>query len=187
MLSTRETIPADGPAGSLVVMGVSGCGKSAVSQALAERLGWQVRDGDSFHSAANVAKMASGTPLTDDDRWGWLAAIGEWIAASQQPVVVSCSALKRSYRDQLRTAAVAPLVFIHLTGRPELIRQRMQSRPDHFMPASLLRSQLDALQPLEPDEVGITVDIASPVADIASTCITKLPYLHPLLTQGIAS
>ena len=168
-------------------MGVSGCGKTAVSEALAERLGWPSSDGDTFHPAANVAKMAGGTPLTDEDRTGWLAAIGSWLAGQTGPSVVSCSALKRSYRDQLRLAAARPLVFVHLSGRPELIRQRMENRPGHFMPAALLRSQLDTLQPLEPDETGITVDITAPVGDIVANCVTKLHSLTTPLTQGIAS
>lgn len=187
MLTTRAAARQHDLGQSLVVMGVSGCGKTAVSEALAGRLGWPSRDGDAFHPPANVAKMAGGTPLTDEDRTGWLAAIGSWLADRSGPAVVSCSALKRSYRDQLRLAVARPLLFVHLSGRPELIRQRMESRPGHFMPATLLRSQLETLQPLEPDELGITVDITAAVGDIVTTCLTKLSAITTPLTQGIAS
>lgn len=136
----------------LVVMGVSGSGKSTIGAALAERLGLPFVDGDALHPPANVEKMAAGIALTDDDRWPWLARVGERLAEGD--VVVACSALKRSYREAI--LAVAPdAQFIHLTGSHELLHDRMLRRPGHFMPPTLLESQLAILEPLAPDEPGI--------------------------------
>ena len=152
----------------VVVMGVSGSGKTTVARQLAEHLGWVFAEADEFHSPASVAKMASGVPLDDEDRWPWLADLRDWMddrAADGRDVVLTCSALKRSYRDVLRGAA--PRVrFLHLTADPAVLTERMGSRSGHYMPASLLASQLAALQPLEPDEDGVAVDVDASVADV---------------------
>eukprot|EP01133_Synstelium_polycarpum_P007002 gene7002-8133_t len=148
-----------------VVMGVSGCGKSAIGSALAGALGVPYVEGDDVHPPENVAKMAAGIPLDDADRAGWLDALRERIAAASDRgsgLVVSCSALKRAYRDVLRRGDPA-LRFAHLDGPREVLERRMQ-RPGHFMPPSLLDSQLHTLQPLQPDETGIVLDIRQPPA-----------------------
>ena len=141
----------------LVVMGVSGSGKSTVAAMVAEHLGWDFAEGDAMHPQANVDKMHAGTPLTDEDRWPWLDVIAAWIRDhldSGTPGVVTCSALKRSYRDVLRAAGV---VFVHVAGDGALIEDRMSQRSGHFMPTSLLQSQLATLEPPEADEVHITI------------------------------
>ncbi len=140
-----------------MVIGVSGSGKSTVGAALARRLEVPFEDADHLHPPANIAKMAAGEPLTDDDRYPWLDQVGEWLAAHRAGVM-SCSALKRAYRDRLRRYCPSAQ-FLLLRGRPELIAQRLATRPGHFMPASLLRSQLDTLEPLGADESGVVVDI----------------------------
>jgi gluconokinase len=157
-------------------MGVSGCGKSTVGIEIARRLGWEFRDGDAFHPPANVEKMRSGAPLTDDDRWPWLDAIAAEVGARGSRgahVVIACSALKRVYRDRLR-ASPAAIRFVHLAGSFELIDGRMQARRDHFMPASLLRSQFAALEPLGPDEDSVTVPVDAGPAEIAGRAIAAL-------------
>ena len=144
-----------------VVMGVSGCGKSEVGQRLAHALGVDFLEGDAFHSASNVAKMAAGIPLDDDDRAGWLRALQGEIAmarAQGKGLVLACSALKRRYRDLLR-AADPNLRFAHLSGPRDLIAERMLARTAHYMPASLLDSQLRDLEPLQQDEAGLLLDI----------------------------
>lgn len=153
------------PAVRWVVMGVSGCGKSAVGSLLASALGVPYVEGDDLHPSVNVAKMAAGTALDDADRAGWLDALRQRIATARAQgsgLVVSCSALKRSYRELLRGGDPA-LRFAHLDGPRELLERRMQ-RPGHFMPPSLLDSQLRTLQPLQPDEAGIVLDIRQPPA-----------------------
>jgi gluconokinase len=146
-------------ASPIVVMGVSGSGKSTVGAALAQRLRVPFADADDFHPQANIAKMTAGEPLDDDDRYPWLEAIGDWLAARDgSGGVMSCSALKRKYRDQLRRHC-AGVEFLHLAGTPEVIGRRQASRPGHFMPASLLASQFKTLEPLEPDERGVTIDV----------------------------
>lgn len=157
-------------------MGVAGTGKSTVATVLAERLGWTFAEGDDFHSEANVTKMSAGVPLTDADRWPWLDAIVAWTAEQDQAgrdTVVTCSALRRIYRDRLRTAP-GTTVFVHLTGDPELLSQRMQARQRHFMPASLLSSQLATLEPLQPDEPGMVVDVGAAVEDVVARAIQAL-------------
>ncbi len=141
----------------LVVMGVSGSGKSTVAAMVADRLGWDLAEGDDMHPPANVAKMQAGTPLTDEDRWPWLDVVASWIGDHLdrgRPGVVTCSALKRSYRDVLRAPGV---VFVHVAGDGTLIADRMAARSGHFMPTSLLASQLATLEPPEADEVHLTV------------------------------
>ena len=143
----------------IVVMGVSGSGKSTVGAALGQRLRVPFADADDFHPPANIEKMSSGQALNDDDRYPWLEAIGGWLASHcGAGGVMSCSALKRRYRDQLRRHC-PHVEFLHLSGSPEVIGARQASRPGHFMPASLLASQFDTLEPLEPDERGIVVDV----------------------------
>jgi gluconokinase len=153
---------------AVVVMGVAGCGKSTVAALLAERLGWELLEGDALHPAANVERMRAGIPLTDDDRAPWLAAIASWMderLAAGRSVVVACSALARRYRDVLRLDKV---VFVHLTGSPELLAGRLASREYHFMKAGMLRSQLATLEPPAADErhIALTIDAApSALAD----------------------
>src|ERR1700722_3702802 len=159
-------------------MGVSGSGKSTVGVALARRLGVPFADADSFHTAANVAKMAAGTPLDDDDRRPWLDAVGQWLAG-HDGCVMSCSALKRRYRDQLRSHRT-DIAFLHLTGSPELIGARQAGRPGHFMPASLLMSQFDALEPLDPDEYGMAIDVGQSIDTIVEAFV-KFLSVSPLL------
>lgn len=141
----------------LVVMGVSGSGKSTVAAMIADRLGWDFAEGDAVHPPANVAKMQAGTPLDDEDRWPWLDVVAAWIRdhlSSGTHGVVTCSALKRSYRDVLRAPGV---VFVHVAGDGTLIGDRMAARSGHFMPTALLASQLATLELPQPDEAHITV------------------------------
>ena len=145
----------------VVIMGVTGCGKSTVGARVAAALGWPFADADDFHPASNVASMAAGVPLTDDDRWPWLDAVGAWMAAHPDGVV-ACSALKRAYRDRLRQAA-GPIVVIHLAGTQSVIAERVRVRTEvegHFAGADLVASQYATLQPLGFDEVGATVDVS---------------------------
>ncbi|ASW90375.1 gluconokinase [Mycobacterium marseillense] len=156
----------------VVVMGVSGSGKSTVGAALARRMRVPFVDADTLHPAANVAKMAAGHPLDDDDRHPWLDTVGEWLSAHRDGGVASCSALKRTYRDQLR-AHCPGVEFLHLSGSADLIADRMAARTDHFMPAALLRSQLDTLEALGPDEAGMTVDAGRDVDAIVDAVLTQ--------------
>lgn len=147
------------PQGDLVVvMGVSGAGKSTVGEALAARLGLPYADGDAFHPEANVAKMSAGVPLDDADRQPWLESIGRWLADRPAGAVVSCSALRRTYRDTLR-AHGGDVAFVHLAGSADVVGRRVAARADHFMPASLVASQLATLEPLADDEPGVTVPL----------------------------
>ncbi len=144
---------------TLVVMGVSGSGKTTVAQELVAQSGFRFAEGDDFHPQANVDKMHAGHPLDDDDRWPWLRVIARWISAQERngtSVVVTCSALKRSYRDLLRRNNPS-VFFVHLSVPPSSLADRLERRRGHYMPASLLQSQLDALEPLSTDEPGITV------------------------------
>ncbi|MBT2565884.1 gluconokinase [Arthrobacter sp. ISL-85] len=142
----------------IVVMGVSGAGKSSVGQALAAQLGAGFIDGDTLHPEANVRKMASGVPLTDDDRWPWLQLVGTKLSAgSHGGTIVACSALKRSYRDAIRTAAPDTTFILLQADRPAL-QHRLTQRPGHFMPASLLTSQLETLEELQDDESGLMIE-----------------------------
>jgi gluconokinase len=161
----------------VVVMGVAGTGKTTVGPLLAARLGVPYAEGDDFHPPANIAKMTAGTPLDDDDRWPWLDAIGAWAhERAGLGGVVSCSALKRSYRDRLRGEAPG-LVFVHLTGDRELIGDRMAHRAGHFMPTALLDSQFATLQPLQPDEAGVAVDVSGSPEEITERAATALKGL----------
>ena len=153
----------------LVVMGVQGCGKSTVGAAVARHLGLEFIDGDDLHSAANKEKMASGHPLTDADRRPWLSAIGQVMAdklAEGTSAVVACSALKRSYRDLIRSFAPGTR-FIHLTGSQELIAARISGRDHEYMPPTLLDSQFQTLEPLADDEPGLEVPVTDSPEEIA--------------------
>jgi gluconokinase len=158
----------------IVVMGVSGSGKSTVGPGLAQALGLPFVEGDSLHPARNVALMAAGTPLTDADRQGWLQAVASTLAqAAGTGVVVSCSALKRSYRDLLRASAPG-LRIVYLRGEPALLARRLQARQHHYMPPSLLQSQLDTLEPPGPDEAVYTADVADAPAQLVAQLHNRL-------------
>ena len=157
----------------VLLMGVSGCGKTHVGQLLAERLGWEFLDGDDFHPVENVRKMASGRPLEDADRWPWLEAIRDVIGqriVDRWPAVIGCSALKESYRGALGIPT-ANLALVHLVGDPELIRARLRARSGHFMPSTLLASQLDAL---EPATGALAVDVAQTPEAVAGEIVAAL-------------
>ena len=161
---------------TVVVMGVSGSGKTTVAERLAERLDWEFAEGDEFHPRANVEKMAAGHPLDDADRRPWLHAIGGWIdqrEATGRSVVVTCSALKRSYRDLLREGRPS-VWFAHVTVDAEVLRDRLQERRGHYMPASLLESQLATLEPLQPDEAGAEISGAAPPDEVVDDLIATL-------------
>ncbi|MCH1868146.1 gluconokinase [Nocardioides sp. CFH 31398] len=158
----------------VVAMGVSGCGKSTVGEALARRLGVPFEDGDDLHPPANVEKMRAGTPLDDDDRWPWLAAVGDWLAGTGEAGgVVACSALKRSYRDVLREHAPSA-VFVHLHGDRDLIARRQAARGQHFMPPGLLESQFATLEPLAGDEPGVVLDVVLGVDELVDAAYAAL-------------
>jgi len=144
----------------VIVMGVSGAGKTTIAAGLAAELGVPFLDADDLHPAANVAKMREGIPLTDEDRAPWLSAVAAAGRETAGDIVIACSALRRAYRDQLVREADRSVTFIHLEGPRHLLAARMGSRDGHFMPTALLDSQLATLEPLEPDESGVTLDIA---------------------------
>jgi gluconokinase len=165
----------------IVVMGVSGCGKSTVGQQLALRLGCDFLEGDSLHPPRNVALMAAGTPLTDADRADWLALIAQRLAlahAAGQGLVVSCSALRRAYRDQLR-AACPGLRWVHLQGSAAQLQARVDGRSGHYMPPSLLASQLATLEPPGADEQVLVLDIAEPAAALTTAAFDHLQAPPP--------
>jgi gluconokinase len=149
----------------IVVMGVSGSGKSTVGAVLAGRMRVPFEDADDLHPRENIEKMTRGEALDDNDRWPWLERIGEWLAAHESGGVIACSALKRKYRDQLRHHCHS-VEFLHLEGGRELIERRQASRPGHFMPGSLLTSQFETLEPLAPDERGVVVSVEGRVDEI---------------------
>ena len=156
------------PAPLVVVMGVSGSGKTTVGDPLASRLGVDYGEADEFHPASNIAKMEAGTPLDDHDREPWLKAIGVWLAEhGDRGAVATCSALKRSYRDLLRAQA-PETVFLHLQAAREVLEERMTTRKGHFMPASLLDSQLETLEDLEADEAGFEIENTIPPDEIVN-------------------
>lgn len=157
----------------LVLMGVSGSGKTSVGAEIARRLGIPWLDGDDLHAPEAVAKMRDGIPLTDADRWPWLDRVAG-VLHGRAPVVVGCSALKRAYRDRIRAGAGGPVTLVHLAGSRDLIAARMAARTGHYMPVGLLDSQLAALEPPGPDE-AITLDIAPDLADLVAAVLHRLP------------
>jgi gluconokinase len=160
----------------IVVMGVSGSGKTTLATGLSRRLGWEFQEGDELHPPANVEKMSRGEPLSDEDRRPWLEAIGRWIdarTAAGVSAVLTCSALRRSYRDLLR-AGRPGVVFCHVTADPGQIRSRIEHRQGHYMPPSLLPSQLATLEPLEADERGVSVSASGDPADVLDRALDAL-------------
>jgi carbohydrate kinase (thermoresistant glucokinase family) len=160
----------------LVLMGVSGCGKTTAGTLLAERLGWAYEEGDSLHPKANVEKMASGHPLNDDDRWPWLEKVAEWAEqrlAAGENGVITCSALKRSYRDLINRRG-SGIDFVYLQGDKKLIAERLAARHGHFMPPSLLDSQFADLEEPSEDEPYLRVHIGATPDVIVNTIITEL-------------
>jgi gluconokinase len=165
----------EGPC-ALVVMGVSGSGKSTIADKLAERLGWTCEDGDKFHPASNVAKMSAGHPLTDEDRWPWLHAIAgeiERVCKAGQHVVIACSALKRAYRDIL-VHGRDDVRIVYLQGTEKLIAKRLAQRKGHFMPPGLLASQFQTLEPPDSSENPLTVSIDASVETIVDDIVRQL-------------
>jgi len=161
---------------ALIVMGVSGSGKSTVGDTLAKRLGWLYEDGDKFHPASNVAKMAAGHPLTDEDRWPWLRAIAaeiDRLSAAGLRSVIACSALRRVYRDIL-VHGRADIRLVYLNGTQALIAERLSRRKGHFMPQGLLASQFKTLEPPTADERPVTVSINAPVKKIVEEILRQL-------------
>src|SRR5690348_4071224 len=162
-------------------MGVSGSGKSTVGQALAARLGWRFEDGDKFHPPSNVAKMRSGQPLTDEDRWPWLRAIAAEIdraCAAGERVIIACSALRRVYRDIL-VHGRDDVRIVYLNGTQQLIATRLSQRKGHFMPPDLLASQFATLEPPSADERSVTVSIDAPVDKIVDDIVERLGFDDP--------
>jgi carbohydrate kinase (thermoresistant glucokinase family) len=157
----------------IVVMGVSGCGKTTIGALVAHELGLPFTDGDSLHPVENIAKMAAGAPLDDADRGPWLETVGRELARSVNGLVVACSALKRSYRDAIR--AQAPhAVFLHLDGSREVLGSRLEGRSGHFMPAALLDSQLATLEPIGTGEAAVVIDISVPVDALVRDAVVRL-------------
>jgi gluconokinase len=164
------------PTTSVVVMGVSGSGKSTVAAGLVERLGWDFAEGDAFHPPENVEKMRAGTPLTDDDRWPWLRRLADWIGEHERAgtcCIVTCSALKRSYRDVLCDGHPS-VWYAHVTADAKLIRDRMEHRTGHYMPVSLLDSQLELLEPLDDDEPGARISGAGEPGGVVDELLAVL-------------
>lgn len=157
-------------------MGVSGSGKTTIAEGIVERTGMTFAEADSFHPAANIEKMESGVALTDEDRAPWLDALNAWMrerSAAGESTVITCSALRRSYRDVLR-AGLPSLDFVHLDGPAEVIRERISSRRGHFMPPQLLQSQLDLLEPLDADESGVVLDVRLSPEEIIDESVARL-------------
>lgn len=178
-MNPLDPAPAPAQKPRVIVMGVSGCGKTTIGDLVARELGVRFLDGDSLHPVGNVAKMAAGTPLTDEDRWPWLALVGSELAATgSDGLVLACSALRRSYRDAIRAQA-PDTVFLHLHGSKEVLGSRLEGRSGHFMPAALLESQLATLEPLEADEAGVVLDIAAPVDAVVEQAMSSLSRFGP--------
>src|ERR1700704_5880708 len=179
-----EARPAEGasrPAPAvMIIMGVSGCGKSTVGALLARRLRWEFEDADWFHPPANVDKMHNGIPLTDEDRWPWLDAVAAWIDKMRRSgghAVVACSALKRRYRDVL-IGDRADVRLVYLKGEETLIARRIATRHEHFMPRSLLHTQFEALEEPEPDEAAIIAPIEPHPREIVARILSALNMIE---------
>lgn len=173
-MSTAASRPRSEATRRIVLMGVAGCGKSAVGAALAARLGATYLDGDDLHPAANIEKMSRGDPLTDADRWPWLTLVGQRLAAPGGILIIGCSALKRRYREHIVREADGPVTFVHLAGSKALITARMSARAGHFMPTSLIDSQFAALEPPAGYENAVTVDIDDTLEGIVHQIVAKL-------------
>ncbi len=174
--SAPDAIPTPGHVQQpvLVIMGVSGSGKSTVAGILAGQLGWDLEEGDDLHPAENVEKMAAGIALTDEDRWPWLDTVASWIiehTLAGIPGIITCSALKKTYRDRLREKNV---VFVHLSGSKEQIARRLTTRMDHYMPATLLDSQIATLEPPGPGENTIVINVGRTPAEEAAEVVRRL-------------
>lgn len=184
VMGSKQTLPSQPAAEGigkhlLVIMGVSGCGKTTIAEGLRNELGWPFQEGDDLHPSANVQKMAAGIPLNDEDRWPWLERCHEWLAECEKSgsgAILTCSALKRSYRDVLRRDGLNP-VFIYLHVDETVLIKRLQTRKGHYMPASLLPSQLQTLEPPTDDEHAMTISVASPPPQTIATILTKLKSL----------
>lgn len=180
----------DGSAEYILVMGVSGAGKSTIGKALAAKIGGRFIEADDLHPADNIVRMSKRLPLTDEQRWPWLKAISfaslKEMQAHGGPIVIACSALKRSYRDILRQA-LSPLSIIHLTGTMETIKARLEGRASHFMPAELLGSQLAILEPPEPDENGLSIPIDASEGDVVEAAIRNLESRSASKGRGVVS
>ena len=168
------------PPPAIVVMGVSGSGKTSIGEGLAAHLGMPLLEGDQFHPKANIDKMSSGTPLTDDDRWPWLDAIATAMRDAPDGAIVTCSSLRRVYRDRLRARAGRPVLFVFLDGSQATIAARLAERKGHFMPPSLLTSQFATLEPPTADEAGIIrVSIDPPVAALIAAALDGIAAARP--------
>ncbi|WP_287227752.1 gluconokinase [Mesorhizobium sp.] len=173
-MSMAASRPASEPA-LIVVMGVSGCGKTSIGEGIAARLGIEFVEGDALHPRQNVEKMSAGVPLDDADRWPWLDLVGKALRTAQgDGLVVTCSALKKAYRDRLRQAAGGDLVFVFLEGSHQLLRQRIGERRGHFMPPSLLDSQFATLEDPTAEQGVVTVNIAATVDAIMDAACARL-------------
>ncbi|WP_028279982.1 gluconokinase [Arthrobacter sp. H5] len=164
----------------LVIMGISGSGKTTIASLLSRKLGWTYAEADEFHSVENIGKMTEGTALTDEDRWPWLTSIQEWMTSKtgqSESTIVTCSALKRTYRNVL-TQADGDVRFVHLLGDVELIRERMKTRSGHFMPESLLPSQVSTLEPLQAGEPGMTINNTGTPDEVTDHILSEFG-LHP--------
>ena len=157
----------------IVLMGVSGCGKSLVGEALAPKLGLKFIEGDEFHTSENKKKMGSGIPLNDEDRMGWLSKLGDLASTSEHPLIISCSALKKSYREFLGSKG-GNLLFVHLHAPREVIERRLKERKGHFFDPGLLTSQFETLETLEPGEQGFQVNVANPEHLVLAEIISRL-------------
>jgi len=158
----------------VIVMGVSGSGKSTIGALVADAMDIPFLDGDSLHPMSNISKMAAGTPLTDEDRWPWLEIVGDELAGTTAAgIVIACSALKRSYRDVIRAKA-PDTIFLHLDGSLEVLSSRLEGRSGHFMPPALLQSQLSALEPLGADERAVVIDIAQGITEILEQAVSGI-------------
>jgi gluconokinase len=190
---TGDRNPADAHSGAhstrhVIVMGVSGSGKTTVAKAISEATGMTFVEADEFHSESNVARMRAGVPLDDADRWPWLRELAAWMAARAAEgvsTVLACSALRRSYRDVLRQGPPA-VDFVHLDGPAEVIRDRLTHRAGHYMPASLLDSQLATLEPPQPDEGSLVLDVRASPDELVDMAIRRL-HLGPWIATGSSS